>query len=45
MLKLVKTKVEIGLEKPVKLLHVTDTHLCDLDERGDERKKWGWAPR
>lgn len=40
MLKMVKTKLEIGLEKPVKLLHVTDTHLCDLDERDDDRKRW-----
>ena len=33
-----KNTVEIGLEKPVKLLHVTDTHLALADERDDERK-------
>ena len=40
MLDIVKNRIEIGLDKPVKLLHVTDTHLCDLDERDDDRKKW-----
>ena len=35
---LLKSTVEIGLEKPVKLLHVTDTHLALADERDDERK-------
>ena len=38
MLNLVKSSLEIGLEKPVKLLHATDTHICDLDERDDERR-------
>ena len=37
-MKLLKSTVEIGLEKPVKLLHVTDTHLALADERDDERK-------
>ena len=37
-MKLVKSTVMIGLEKPVKLLHVTDTHLALADERDDERK-------
>ena len=35
---LVKNTVKIGLEKPVKLLHVTDSHLCLADERDNERK-------
>ncbi len=33
-----KSTIRIGLEKPVKLLHVTDTHLGFADERDDERK-------
>ena len=35
---LIKSTLEIGLEKPVKLLHVTDTHLALADERDNERK-------
>ena len=34
-----KNTVEIGLEKPLKILHVTDTHLTLCDERDDERKR------
>ena len=34
-----KTTVSIGLERPVRLLHVTDTHLDLADERDDERKR------
>lgn len=37
-MKLIQSTVRIGLEKPVKLLHVTDTHLALADERDDERK-------
>jgi predicted MPP superfamily phosphohydrolase len=33
-----KTTVHIGLDMPIKLLHVTDTHLALADERDDERK-------
>jgi 3',5'-cyclic AMP phosphodiesterase CpdA len=40
MLDILKSSVQIGLEKPVKLLHVTDTHLCDMDDRDDFRKYW-----
>ena len=40
MLNIVKSSLEIGLEKPVKLLHVTDTHITEIDERdNDERKR------
>ena len=39
MLNLVKSSLKIGLEKPIKLLHVTDTHISDTDERDDERKR------
>lgn len=38
-MKIEKTSVKIGLEQPVKLLHVTDTHLALADERDDERKR------
>jgi 3',5'-cyclic AMP phosphodiesterase CpdA len=37
-MKLIRSTVNIGLEKPVRLLHVTDTHLALADERDDERK-------
>ena len=39
MLNPIKTTIEIGLEKPVKLLHITDTHLVLCDERDNERKQ------
>ncbi|MBQ7721132.1 MAG: metallophosphoesterase [Clostridia bacterium] len=39
MIKLAKNTFEIGLEKPVKLLHVTDTHLTLADELDDEKKR------
>lgn len=35
---LLKNTIRIGLPKPVKLLHVTDTHLTLADEHDDERK-------
>ena len=34
-----KTTIRIGIEKPFKLLHVTDTHICMADERDDLRKR------
>ena len=37
-MKLEKTTVRIGLERPVKLLHVTDSHIALADGRDDERK-------
>ena len=37
-MKLIKNTITVGLEKPVRLLHVTDTHLCLVDERDNERK-------
>ena len=37
-MELLKNTLRIGLEKPVKLLHVTDTHIALADERDDERK-------
>ncbi len=37
-MELLKNTVEIGLEKPVKLLHVTDTHLALADDSDNERK-------
>jgi predicted phosphodiesterase len=36
---LTKITIKIGLEKPVKLLHVTDTHLDFADARDDEKKR------
>ena len=37
-MKLIKNTITVGLKKPVRLLHVTDTHLCLVDERDNERK-------
>ena len=37
-MKIEKSTVKIGLEAPVRLLHVTDTHLTLVDERDDARK-------
>ncbi len=37
-MKLEKNTLHVSLEKPVKLLHVTDTHLTYADEQDDERK-------
>lgn len=34
-----RSVLEIGLERPVRLLHVTDTHVALADERDDERKR------
>ena len=39
MLDIVKNRIEIGLDKPVKLLHVTDTHISDTDDRDDALKQ------
>lgn len=35
---LIRSTVKIGLERPVRLLHVTDTHLTYVDESDNERK-------
>lgn len=37
-MQLVKNELHIGLQKPLKLLHVTDSHIALADERDDERK-------
>ena len=37
-MELVRSTVKIGLERPVKLLHVTDSHIARADERDNERK-------
>ena len=34
-----KTTVKIGLDRPLKLMHVTDTHIALADERDDEKKR------
>lgn len=39
MLNITKTTIEIGLENPLKVLHVTDNHLPLCDERDNERKQ------
>ncbi|MCR5783987.1 MAG: metallophosphoesterase [Clostridia bacterium] len=37
-MQLEKNTLEIGLPEPIKILHVTDSHLAFCDERNDERK-------
>ncbi len=37
-MEIIKNTVKIGLEEPVKLLHVTDTHMPMVDGTDDERK-------
>ena len=37
-MELIKNTITVGLERPVKLLHVTDTHIGLADDRDDERK-------
>lgn len=38
-LKIAPVTVRVGAEKPFKALHVSDTHLCFVDERENERKR------
>ena len=38
-MKLTKLRIEIGLPKPVRLLHLSDTHLALADGRDNERKR------
>ena len=37
-MELIQSTLHIGLDNPVKLLHVTDSHIGFADERDDERK-------
>ena len=37
-MKINKSTLEIGLEHPVKILHVTDSHIALVDDRDNERK-------
>ncbi|MBQ3888693.1 MAG: metallophosphoesterase [Clostridia bacterium] len=37
-MELLHSTLQIGLEKPLKILHVTDSHIALVDERDDERK-------
>lgn len=39
MLDIIRTTIKIGLDAPLKLLHVTDSHLPLCDARDDERKQ------
>ncbi len=38
-MKLEKCTLHIGLEKPLKILHITDSHIALCDDRDNERKK------
>ncbi len=37
-MKLLQSTLQIGLEQPLKILHVTDSHIALADERDNERK-------
>lgn len=37
-MQLLKNTLNIGLERPLKILHVTDSHIAYADERDNERK-------
>ena len=37
-MKILRTPVVCGAEKPFTLLHISDTHLTLADERNDKRK-------
>lgn len=39
MLNIVSQPLEIGLSKPLRLMHVSDTHFTFADERDNERKR------
>ena len=36
---IVRTRIDIGLEKPVRILHVTDVHISKADERDTPRQQ------
>ena len=38
-MKLSNLRIEIGLPEPIRLLHLSDTHLACADERDNERKR------
>ena len=38
-MELLKNTLQIGLERPLKILHVTDSHVASADERDNERKR------
>ena len=38
-MELIKNTITVGLEKPVRVLHVTDSHIGRADERDNERKR------
>ena len=37
-MKTIKTKLNIGAEKPFEIIHISDTHLTLADERNEQRK-------
>ncbi len=39
MLDINKCTLNIGVEKPFKILHITDSHIALCDERDNERKR------
>ena len=39
MLNILKNTLHIGLEKPIKVLHLTDSHVLPTDEIDNDYKK------
>jgi len=39
MVEILHTRLNLGLEKPVRILHVTDTHITESNEEDDQRMK------
>ncbi len=39
MVSILKTVLDLGLEQPVKILHITDTHITESNENDDQRMK------
>lgn len=42
-MEIIRNSLQIGLEKPVKALHLTDCHLNYIDDRDSDDKKRVWA--
>ena len=39
MVEIIRTTLNVGLEKPVKVLQIPDTHITESNENDDQRMK------
>ncbi len=39
MVKILRTELDLGLERPIKILHITDTHITESNDEDDQRMK------